>query len=61
MNMETYSDKPVPAYEYKNYILLWIEKFNCWCILTDRGDKVREPYWSTTYECRAAIDNGEAL
>ena len=49
------------AYEYKGYILLWIEKFYCWCILTDRGDKVREPYWSTTGECRAAIDSGEAL
>lgn len=49
------------AYEYKGYILLWIEKFFCYCILDDRGNKVREPYWSTTGECKAVIDSGEAL
>ena len=61
MNMEFSFDNMIPSYEYKNYILLWIEKFYCWCILTDRGDKVREPYWSTTGECKTAIDSGEAL
>ena len=59
--MKTSSDNAIPAYEYKEYILFWIEKFYCWCILTERGDKVREPYWSTIYECEAAIDSGEAL
>lgn len=59
--MVAYSDKPVPAYEYKGYVLLWIEKFYCYCILDGKGNKVREPYWSTTGECKSAIDSGEAL
>lgn len=61
MNMEYTANNPVPSCEYKGYILIWIEKFCCWCILDDRGNKVREPYWSTTGECKSAIDSGEAL
>ena len=51
----------IPAYEYKGHIILWIEKFYCYCILTDEGKQVREPLWGTVQECKAAIDSGEAM
>ena len=46
---------------YKNYYLVWWEEQSCWCILDENLNKVREPYWATTYECKSAIDSGEAL
>ena len=55
-----YDEQPRPI-KYNGYLLVWIDRFDCWCIYDDRGDKVREPYWGTTAEARQAIDNGEAL
>ena len=51
----------VNAYYYKCFLIVWIDRFECWAILNDRGEKVREPYWGTTAECKQAIDSGEAL
>ena len=53
-------EQPRPVV-HNGYLIIWLDKFFCWCILTDRGDKVREPYWSTWYEAKDAIDSGEAL
>ena len=52
---------PREAYEYNGDIIMYVERYYCWCILDDKGDKVREPYWGTTCEAREAIDRGEAL
>lgn len=49
------------AYDYKDYMIVWLDKYNCWCIYNDKGDKAREPYWNTTSEAVDAIENGEAL
>ena len=54
------NEQPRPI-QHGAYLIIWLDKFFCWCILTDRGDKVREPYWSTVNEARQAIDSGEAL
>jgi len=54
------SEQPRPI-KYGKYLFVWIDRFNCWCIYDDGGDKVREPYWATTRECRDAVDSGEAL
>lgn len=49
------------AYYYCGFIIMWISRFSCWCILNDKGDKVRDPYWGTLAEARDAIDSGIAL
>ena len=54
------NEQPRPI-QHGEYLIIWLDKFDCWCILTDRGDKVREPYWGTPNEARQAIDSGEAL
>ena len=53
-------EQPRPI-EYNGYLIVWLDKFCCWCIYDGNGDKVREPYWGTTNEARTAIDTGEAL
>lgn len=53
-------EQPRPI-QYDRFLIVWLDLFSCWCILTNRGDKVREPYWGTVSEARQAIDNGEAL
>ena len=47
--------------KYKGYSIEWHEQFECWAIYDSNHNKVREPYWGTTYEAEAAIDSGEAL
>lgn len=54
------SEQPRPI-EHNGYLIVWLDGFSCWCIYDRKGDKVREPYWATTYEARTAIDTGEAL
>ena len=53
-------EQPRPV-AHKEYLIVWLNKPFCWCILTDMGDKVREPYWDTIDEAQSAIDSGEAL
>ena len=53
-------EQPMPI-KYKDYLIVWLDYFFCWCIYDARGDKVREPYCSTISEARQAIDSGEAL
>ena len=53
-------EQPHPI-KHGSYLIVWIDKFDCWCIYDERGDKVREPYWSTVYDAERAIESGEAL
>lgn len=55
-----YEEQPRPIC-HKAYLIVWLDKLHCWCILDPHGVRVREPYWATTAEARQAIDNGEAL
>lgn len=55
-----HEEQPTPIV-YRDYLLVWLDRFYCWCIYDDKGDKVREPYWGTIGEAREAIDSGEAL
>jgi hypothetical protein len=53
-------EQPRPI-KYGQYLFVWIDRYDCWCIYDDNGDKVREPYWATTGECREVVDSREAL
>ena len=54
------NEQPSPI-KHGNYLIVWLDKFDCWCIYDESGNKVREPLWATSYEARQAIDSGEAL
>lgn len=53
-------EQPRPI-KYNNYLIVWIDKFNCWCIYDENGNKVREPLWENVSEAKQAIDSEEAL
>ena len=53
-------EQPAPI-KHGNYLIVWIDKFDCWCIYDENGNKVREPLWGTIGEAVAAIETGEAL
>lgn len=53
-------EQPRPV-KYGPYLIVWIDKYACWCIYDDDGNKVREPHWATIEEARAAINSREAL
>lgn len=55
-----YEEQPRPI-KHGDFLIVWIDKFDCWCIYDELGDKVREPYWGTVYEAGQAIDSREAL
>lgn len=55
-----YEEQPRPI-KHGDFLIVWIDKFDCWCIYDERGDKVREPYWGTVYKAEQAIDSREVL
>lgn len=60
-NQVAITDEQPHPIKHGDYLIVWIDKFDCWCIYNERGDKVREPYWGTVYEAEQAIESGEAL
>lgn len=60
MTQANYDDQPRPI-SYKGFLIVWLDKLDCWCILDKCGIRTREPYWGTTTEAREAIDTTEAI
>lgn len=61
MHHVTMADEQPHPVKHGSHLIVWLDRLDCWCIYDERGDKVREPYWSTVYEAEQAIESGEAL